>query len=257
VATVSSSPGRSPEPASWWPTLRWFASELGLRRWTIVGDDYIWPRASARLGPTATWLSCGGVVCDEMYVPLGTEDFEAVLDRVVASRCDGVLMLLIGQSTRWPSTARSAVPGWIGTTSRFSSFADRGERACSRRGAENNQGTDDLGRLLRRPADRFRCSNFASDLLRLLRSGWRRCSTAGRVLLRGRSGAAIELLHRPARWTWPRIQAMAEGLEYESPRGTCPVRDRHLMQARLPRRRGRLHGTCSSKLLAAGGARLS
>src|SRR5689334_22445270 len=29
------------------PTLDWFARTAGVRRWTIVGDDYVWPRRSA------------------------------------------------------------------------------------------------------------------------------------------------------------------------------------------------------------------
>jgi len=30
------------------PAMRWMSDEMGVRRWAIVGNDYIWPRASAR-----------------------------------------------------------------------------------------------------------------------------------------------------------------------------------------------------------------
>src|SRR6476646_540861 len=30
------------------PALDWFSAAVGVRRWTIVGDDYVWPRRSAR-----------------------------------------------------------------------------------------------------------------------------------------------------------------------------------------------------------------
>src|SRR4051812_730979 len=65
------------------PTLRWFANELGIRRWTIVGDDYVWPRSSARAARRYL-AELDGTVCDEIYVPLGTEDFEGTLTRVEA-----------------------------------------------------------------------------------------------------------------------------------------------------------------------------
>ena len=29
------------------PSMRWMATELGVRRWCVVGDDYVWPRGSA------------------------------------------------------------------------------------------------------------------------------------------------------------------------------------------------------------------
>ncbi len=30
------------------PAMRWMAREMGIRSWYIVGNDYVWPRASAR-----------------------------------------------------------------------------------------------------------------------------------------------------------------------------------------------------------------
>jgi hypothetical protein len=39
-----------------------------------------------------------------------------------------------------------------------------------------------------------------------------------------------ELVRRAGALDVPRIQARAEGLEYESPRGTVQIRDRHLRQ---------------------------
>ena len=78
------------------PALRWLRDELGLRRWFIVGDDYVWPRVSARVTRRFAHeldLDLVGAT----YVPLGTQDFSAALDAVAASGADGVLLYLVGQ----------------------------------------------------------------------------------------------------------------------------------------------------------------
>ncbi|WP_293788087.1 substrate-binding domain-containing protein [uncultured Aeromicrobium sp.] len=78
------------------PALRWLRDELGLRRWFIVGDDYIWPRASASVTQQFAHdldLTLSGIA----YVKLGTTDFSQVLDAVRRSGCQGVLLYLVGQ----------------------------------------------------------------------------------------------------------------------------------------------------------------
>lgn len=78
------------------PAMAWMRQELGARRWFIVGNDYVWPRRTA----TAARAFAHGLDCDivgEGYLPLGSRDFGPVLDAVHRSRCDAVLMLLVGQ----------------------------------------------------------------------------------------------------------------------------------------------------------------
>lgn len=78
------------------PAMRFLREQHGVRRWCVVGDDYVWPRLSARAARAYTAL-CKGMICDEVFVPLGTTDFTRVLPRVAASRPDAVLMLLVGE----------------------------------------------------------------------------------------------------------------------------------------------------------------
>jgi urea transport system substrate-binding protein len=78
------------------PALGWMAAELGLRRWFVVGNDYVWPRASA--AAAGRWARANGVcICGAAYVPLGWRDFQPVLEKVIRSGASGVLMLLVGQ----------------------------------------------------------------------------------------------------------------------------------------------------------------
>lgn len=78
------------------PALRWLRDVCGVRTWFIVGDDYIWPRASVdvtKLFARRLDLRLAGTA----YVPLGTRDFTGVLQRLRSSDAQGVLLYLVGQ----------------------------------------------------------------------------------------------------------------------------------------------------------------
>ncbi|BAJ26451.1 MULTISPECIES: ABC transporter substrate-binding protein [Kitasatospora] len=70
----------------------------GLRRWALVGNDYIWPRsvhrAAARLAAGA-----GARVVLERRLPFGTVErsVEPLLDELRATRADALLLSLIGR----------------------------------------------------------------------------------------------------------------------------------------------------------------
>jgi ABC-type branched-subunit amino acid transport system substrate-binding protein len=78
------------------PALEWLRDELGLRRWLVVGDDYIWPRLSSRavrrFGP-----ALGLDVVGERFVPYGSGRISQLVDLAERTECDGVIMLLVGQ----------------------------------------------------------------------------------------------------------------------------------------------------------------
>jgi urea transport system substrate-binding protein len=78
------------------PSMRWLRRQHGVRRWCIVGDDYVWPRDTAR-SARAYASMCDGRIVDEVFVPLGTTDFAPVVQRLRASAPDAVLMLLVGE----------------------------------------------------------------------------------------------------------------------------------------------------------------
>jgi urea transport system substrate-binding protein len=78
------------------PAMRWLRAEAGVRRWCIVGNDYVWPRGTAAAAKLYAPL-CDGRICDEVFVPLGTTEFSDVVQRVAGRQADAVLMLLVGQ----------------------------------------------------------------------------------------------------------------------------------------------------------------
>jgi ABC-type branched-subunit amino acid transport system substrate-binding protein len=78
------------------PAMRWMSRELGVRTWFVLGDDYVWPLASARAARRFARNSPDVRILDEMYVPLGTVDFGPAVQRMIRSGAQGVLMFLVG-----------------------------------------------------------------------------------------------------------------------------------------------------------------
>lgn len=105
--------------------LRWLRGEFGWRRWFLVGDDYVWPRQTARRVSLALH-DVGVAITGSRYVPLGCEDedvWTSVVDEVARSGADGALMLLVG-SDGVRFNREFARAGLDTAVARFSPFMD-------------------------------------------------------------------------------------------------------------------------------------
>lgn len=78
------------------PAAHWMRDQLGVGRWAIVGNDYVFPRVTGATARFALQNTASSVV-SETYVPLGTTDFSPVLSELDRPDIDGVIMLLMGQ----------------------------------------------------------------------------------------------------------------------------------------------------------------
>lgn len=78
------------------PAAHWIREHHGVRRWAVVGNDYIYPRVTGSTARQALAGSASSIVREE-YVPLGTSDFRGVLPSLDHGTVDGVIMLLMGQ----------------------------------------------------------------------------------------------------------------------------------------------------------------
>lgn len=78
------------------PAARWMREELGVGRWAVVGNDYVFPRVTGATA-RAVLRDTPSQIVRETYVPLGTTSFETVLDDLHDGDVDGVIMLLMGQ----------------------------------------------------------------------------------------------------------------------------------------------------------------
>lgn len=77
------------------PTIPWLAGNHGASRWYLIGNDYNWPRDTNDAARPVI-AEAGGEIVGEEYVPLGTSDYDASLQRIRASGADAVLVTLVG-----------------------------------------------------------------------------------------------------------------------------------------------------------------
>ena len=78
------------------PSIAWLSERPSPRRWMLVGNDYVWPRVSHRIARQCI-ADCGGEVVADSYVPFGVNDYSEVLDLLRRTRCDTVLISMVGQ----------------------------------------------------------------------------------------------------------------------------------------------------------------
>jgi urea transport system substrate-binding protein len=76
--------------------LAWLVRNRRATRWVLLGTDYVWPRAVHRTS-RATLAGLGAQVVGEALVPFGPGDPGPLLDLVVRTRADAVLLSLVGR----------------------------------------------------------------------------------------------------------------------------------------------------------------
>jgi ABC-type branched-subunit amino acid transport system substrate-binding protein len=74
----------------------WLVRHRRARRWVLLGTDYVWPRAVHRAAQRVL-TDVGGEVVAEALVPFGPGDPGVLLDLVLRSRADAVLLSLVGR----------------------------------------------------------------------------------------------------------------------------------------------------------------
>lgn len=194
------------------PALRWLRDNLGIRRWFVVGDDYIWPRTSlAEVRRYARDLSLDLV--GGSFMALGDGDTKRLVDKVARSRCEAVLMLLVGQDAVEFNRA-FARRGLADSVLRFSPLMDENMLIGSGAGATKG---------LFAAASYFRgmVGRNAMDLLdRYLAVNGTNAPALGNAAESCYEGALFlaEMIHRSGDHL--DIEAAAEGAAYDSPRGT-------------------------------------
>jgi urea transport system substrate-binding protein len=206
------------------PAMRLLVSSAGARRWCVVGNDYIWPRVTARAARRYA-RSCRAGVQEEIFVPLGTEDFTCVVRHVERCEADAVLMLLVGADAVH-FNRDFAGRGLHQRCLRLSTHMDENMLLATGAGATENlwaaagyfetlataESLDFNGRY----AARF--GPEAPPLSNLGESCYE-----GVMLL-------AALVRRARTLDVPAVEAAAEGVLYEGPRGRLALRGNHVSQ---------------------------
>ncbi len=206
------------------PAMRWMGEELSVRRWAVVGSDYVWPRRTAARVRQAARRSRDLEVVSTTFVPLGSTRFGPVLDAVERAEADGVLVLLLGSDAVAFNRA----------------FARRGlADRCVRLGPlmdENMLLASGASRGLYSTAGFFENLTSADGLALGARYFGRLGSCAPPLTSPGEScyegvRLLVELARRAGSLDSAAInRAAAEGFRYVSPRGDVVFDGRHLAQ---------------------------
>lgn len=207
------------------PSLRWMAREFGVRRWMIIGNDYVWPRRSAAAA-RGYMRACGTAASDEAFVELGTTDFSAELARVESSGCDAVLMFLVG-SDAVHFNRQFAAAQLDQRCVRLSPLMD--ENMLLATGAANTRGVF--------TSAGYFDSLATADSLDFKRRYTARCGSCAPVLNSpGEScyeGLRLlgELVTKAGSTAPADVSAAADHVRYEGPRGEVALRAGHLDQS--------------------------
>ncbi len=131
VHAIGETPERQLQPA-----LAWLTRRYRLRRWYLLGNDYSWPRRTHQ--QARQWLpGLGAEAVGERYVPFGERDFDPVIEDIVATRADAVLVSLIGGESVYMCRAFGAA-GLAGRVLRLSTCVE--ENAVLGMGQANTDG---------------------------------------------------------------------------------------------------------------------
>lgn len=206
------------------PALRWMRDELGVRRWYAVGDDYVWPRRT--VARTTTYmrdldLELSGLA----YVPLGTSDYSAVLDRLEASDAQGVLVLLVGQDAVHFNRAFGA-RGLDARMVRLSSLM--GESVLLASGTENTRSLYSTAAYFRSLATAG-ALDFGKDYVEHHGPDAPPLNNAAESCYEGLMTLAA-LVRRARSAELRPVLTHAEGAGYDGPRGPMSLRGNHLHQ---------------------------
>ena len=78
------------------PSIAWLSAHRKCKRWMLVGNDYVWPRVSHGIARQCI-ADSGGEVVAEAFVPFSAVDHTQVFDTLRTTRCDAVLISMVGQ----------------------------------------------------------------------------------------------------------------------------------------------------------------
>lgn len=77
------------------PVIPWVQQQTGKTKWYLLGDDYVWPHASFTQAEKYI-KAAGGQIVGVDYVPLGTTDFTAAINKIRASGANIMIPALVG-----------------------------------------------------------------------------------------------------------------------------------------------------------------
>ncbi len=77
------------------PSINWLAENRRVRRWFLIGNDYVWPRRTHHAAERYV-KATGGQIVGLSYLPFGCVDHEPYLEQIRREKPDAVLVSMVG-----------------------------------------------------------------------------------------------------------------------------------------------------------------
>ncbi|MCF7547486.1 substrate-binding domain-containing protein [Pseudonocardia sp. WMMC193] len=206
------------------PAMRWMSEEMGVRSWVTVGNDYVWPRESARYARSYA-EHVRAEIRDEIFIPLGTEDFGQVLRRVERAHVQGVLMFLLGSDAVRFNRAFTEMR-MHDHCIRLSPLMD--ENMLMATGAANTHDLYSAAGYFESLGTAYGL-DFERRYLQAIGPTAPALASPGESCFEGIALLA-QLASAAGSTEVPRITTVADMVSYEGPRGAVRVRNQHLVQ---------------------------
>lgn len=206
------------------PVIPFLMEKESVKKWYLIGHDYNWPRDTNALAKT--YISgAGGEIVGEEYLPFTVTEFDSSLQKIKESGADGVLVTLVGGGSVGFNVAfagfgldKQAIR--LGTLIEENTLAGIGAANANRLYSSAGY----FASIDSAPANAFAKSYgdmFGVDAPALNSLG--QSAYDGLTLLAAMANKAGSM-------EVTAIEGVAEGISFESPRGTGTLKGRHVAQ---------------------------
>ena len=206
------------------PVIPYLMAEKSVSKWYLIGHDYNWPRDTNKLAKQYI-AKAGGEVVGEEYLPFTVAEFDSSLQKIKQSGADGVLITLVGG-------------GSVGFNVAFAGFGL--DKQAIRLGTLIEENT--LAGIGAANANRLYSSagyfasvkskdavNFGADYAKAFGADAAALNTLGQSAYEGLM-LLTALANKAGSLDVKAMDAVAEGISYDSPRGAAILKGKHAAQ---------------------------
>ena len=206
------------------PVIPWITAERKLKKWYLIGNDYIWGRNTNAAGKSYILKSGAQVVGDE-YLPFSVDNFDASVARIRDSGADAVLVSLVGGAS-------------VGFNKAFASFG-LSEKVL-RLGTlieENTLAGIGIGNAKNLYSSSGYFANITTPAAKAFAQAYSKKFGPQAPILNGLGQSTYEgclmleaIARKAGSLSVAKMEAAREGVSYSSPRGSVTIKSRHVEQ---------------------------
>ena len=206
------------------PVIPYLMSTKSVSKWYLIGHDYNWPRDTNVLAKQYI-AKAGGQVVGEEYLPMSVAEYDSSLQKIKASGADAVLITLVGGGSVGFNVAYAGF-GLDQQAIRLGTLIE--ENTLAGIGASNANGlyaSAGYFSTINSPA----AQEFAASYYQQFGADAAPLNTLGESAYEGLMLLAA-LANKAGSLDVAAMDAAAEGIQYQSPRGPATMEGRHVSQ---------------------------